>query len=145
MLVAAIMMFRDSKPEKSDNSNYTWWLIAIEGLLVGILTGLVGVGGGFMIVPGLVLLGGLSMNMAIGTSLAIIAMQSATGFMKYLDVLENLNLEVNIPLMVVFGLIGAAGSFVGKTVGSKISNDGLKRGFAIFLVVMGVYIIYMNV
>src|SRR5699024_541077 len=122
MLAAAIMMFRDSKPRKSSSENYTWWLLAIEGLLVGILTGLVGVGGGFMIVPGLVLLGGLPMSMAIGSSLAIIAMQSAIGFMKYLDVLDKLNLEVNIPLMVVFGLIGAVGSFVGKTVGSKISN-----------------------
>ena len=146
MLVASVMMFRDRGPQSSHEQNpIAWWLIALEGLGVGILTGLVGVGGGFMIVPALVLLGGLPMHMAVGTSLAIIAMQSTTGFITYLDVLANLNLSVDIQLMVVFGLIGAAGSIIGRTIGSKISNEGLRKGFAVFLVLMGVYIIYMNV
>jgi uncharacterized membrane protein YfcA len=144
MLGAAVGMFLNKKPEESGSNQYTWWLISIEGLCVGILTGLVGVGGGFMIVPGLVLLGGLPMDLAIGTSLAIITMQSATGFIKYLDVLAKLNFELDIHLMVVFALIGAAGSFVGKTVGSKISNEKLKKGFAVFLILMSAYIFYMN-
>lgn len=139
MLLAAVMMFRDSAPEKNYEKapGLVWWLIALEGLSVGILTGLVGVGGGFLIVPGLVLLGGLSIHLAVGTSLAIIAMQSITGFVKYLDVLENLNLSVDVNLMLVFVLIGAAGSFIGRTVGAKISGGRLKKGFAVFLVLMG--------
>lgn len=146
MLLAAMMMFRNAKPKEQDDiTPLAWWIIALEGLCVGILTGLVGVGGGFLIVPGLVLLGGLSMHLAVGTSLAIITMQSLTGFIKYLDVLDQLNLSVNINLMLIFGLIGAAGSFVGKTIGSKISGAGLKKGFAVFLVLMGTYIIYMNI
>jgi len=147
MLLAAVMMFRDSNPkEKSAQTpGLPWWLIALEGLAVGVLTGLVGVGGGFLIVPGLVLLGGLSMHLAVGTSLAIIAMQSITGFIKYLDVLENLNLSVDLHLMLVFGLIGAVGSIIGRTVGAKISSQGLKKGFAVFLVVMGAYIIFKNI
>ncbi len=146
MLLAAIMMFRDSNPEnKSNRKRLAWWIIAIEGLCVGILTGLVGVGGGFLIIPGLVLLGGLPMHLAVGTSLAIIVMQSVTGFIKYLDVLDKLNLSVDVHLMVIFGLIGAVGSFVGKTIGSKISNEGLRKGFAVFLVVMGAYIIFKNI
>lgn len=147
MLLAAVMMFRDSTPnEKSAQTpGLPWWLIALEGLAVGVLTGLVGVGGGFLIVPGLVLLGGLSMHLAVGTSLAIIAMQSITGFVKYLDVLENLNLSIDLHLMLVFGLIGAVGSIIGRTVGAKISSQGLKKGFAVFLVVMGAYIIFKNI
>lgn len=146
MLVAAVMMFRNEKPRHSgDHTEIVWWILALEGLCVGVLTGLVGVGGGFLIVPSLVLLGGLPMHLAVGTSLAIITMQSITGFIKYLDVLDKLNLSVDIRLMLIFGLIGAVGSFVGKTIGSKISNTGLKKGFAVFLVFMGSYIIYMNI
>lgn len=148
MLVAAIMMFRDKKEaDKSGEVNiqHAWWKIVLEGIAVGILTGLVGVGGGFLIVPALVLLGGLPMHLAIGTSLIIIAMKSFSGFFKYIDVLENLNLSINWDLVLIFSLIGAVGSFAGKTVGSKISNKGLKQGFAVFLVVMGSYMIYMNI
>jgi uncharacterized membrane protein YfcA len=147
MLLAAVMMFRDPAPKEkpAGGPGLAWWIIALEGLSVGILTGLVGVGGGFLIVPGLVLLGGLSMHLAVGTSLAIIAMQSITGFIKYLDVLENLNLSVDVHLMLVFGLIGAVGSIIGRTVGAKISGQGLKKGFAVFLVLMGFYIIVKNI
>jgi len=147
MLIAAVMMFRDKKEiDKSGEVDvqHTWWKIVLEGLAIGVLTGLVGVGGGFLIVPALVLLGGLPMHLAIGTSLIIIAMKSFSGFFKYIDVLENLNLSMNWDLVLIFSLIGATGSFVGKTVGSKISNKGLKQGFAVFLVVMGSYMIYMN-
>lgn len=148
MLLAAILMFRNKKADSENinaEKNQRWWVIGIEGLVVGVLTGLVGVGGGFLIVPALVLLGGLPMHLAIGTSLVIIAMNSFTGFLKYLDVLEELNLLVNWELVLIFSLIGAVGSFVGKSIGSKISGEKLKRGFAIFLLFMGIYIIYMNV
>jgi len=148
MLLAAGLMFRNKKVESEtvdSEKNQRWWIIAIEGLFVGVLTGLVGVGGGFLIVPALVLLGGLPMHLAIGTSLVIIAMKSFSGFFKYIDVLENLNLSINWELVLIFSLIGAVGSFAGKAVGSKISGEKLKRGFAIFLLFMGAYIIYMNI
>lgn len=148
MLLAAVMMFRDKRDaDKSGNDDiqHAWWKIVLEGLSVGVLTGLVGVGGGFLIVPALVLLGGLPMHLAIGTSLAIIAMKSFSGFYKYIDVLEQLDLSMNWHLIMIFSLIGAVGSFVGKSVGSKISNKGLKQGFAVFLVAMGSYMIYMNI
>jgi uncharacterized membrane protein YfcA len=148
MVVAAIMMFNDKKQMKESGNidiQHAWWKIVLEGLAVGVLTGLVGVGGGFLIVPALVLLGGLPMHLAVGTSLAIIALKSFTGFFKYIDVLENLNLSMDWQLILVFSLIGAVGSFVGKRIGFKISNEGLKKGFAVFLVLMGSYIIYMNI
>lgn len=147
MLGAAALMFMDRKEKNPDEVSiqHAWWKIVLEGLAVGVLTGLVGVGGGFLIVPALVLLGGLPMNLAIGTSLIIIALKSFSGFFKYIDVLENLNMGINWELILIFSLIGAVGSLVGKNIGSRISNVGLKKGFAVFLVVMGGYIIYMNV
>lgn len=148
MLIAAVMMFRDKKEIDESGKvevQHAWWKIFLEGLAVGVLTGLVGVGGGFLIVPALVLFGGLPMHLAVGTSLIIIAMKSFSGFFKYIDVLEKLNLSINWELVLIFSLIGAVGSLLGKTVGSKISNKGLKQGFAVFLVVMGSYMIYMNI
>ncbi|HYW35340.1 MAG TPA: sulfite exporter TauE/SafE family protein [Balneolaceae bacterium] len=147
MLLASVMMFRDQKPDdpsKARESISPWWII-LQGIGVGTLTGLIGVGGGFLIVPALVLLGGLPMNLAVGTSLVIVTMQSATGFVKYLDVLGKINLSINVHFMIIFGLIGAVGSFTGKKISSKISNERLKKGFAIFLIFMGSYIIYKNI
>ncbi|OAN63026.1 permease [Balneola sp. EhC07] len=148
MILAAVLMLRNKKITDVDQSlakQQKWWLIALEGVVVGVLTGLVGVGGGFLIVPALVILGGLPMHVAIGTSLVIIALKSFSGFYKYFEVLESVNQQINWELVLIFSLIGAVGSFVGKIVGSKISGEKLKKGFAIFLLFMGVYIIYMNV
>jgi len=149
MLVAAVMMFQDQKKKPNADGeieiSHAWWKIVLEGLAVGILTGLVGVGGGFLIVPALVILGGLPMSLAVGTSLLIIALKSFSGFFKYMEVLANLGMSMDWHLILVFSLIGAVGSLVGRTVGQKISNEKLKKGFAVFLVLMGSYIIYMNV
>ncbi len=149
MILAAILMLRKRKPSESENSSeskqQSWWVIALEGVFVGVLTGLVGVGGGFLIVPALVLLGGLSMHVAVGTSLVIIALKSFSGFCKYLDVLESVNQQINWELVMVFSLVGAVGSFIGRKVGSKISGDKLKRAFGVFLLLMGCYIVYMNI
>lgn len=146
MLLAAVMMFRPapradgaSRPVRSPLK------IAAEGLGVGVLTGLVGVGGGFLIIPALVLLGGLPMSLAVGTSLLIIAAKSFVGFGKYVHVLHDQNLSVHWNLIVIFTVIGIAGSFLGARVGRHVSNDALKRGFASFLVVMGLYVLATNV
>src|SRR5690606_9538421 len=86
MLLAAVMMFRRrSLNDRAPRPHHEAWKIVLEGLAVGVLTGLVGVGGGFLIVPALVLLGGLPIHMAVGTSLAIIALKSVAGFFKYVD------------------------------------------------------------
>lgn len=148
MLVAAVMMFRDKNHLKSAGEieiSHAWWKIVLEGIIVGVLTGLVGVGGGFLIVPALVLLGGLPMGLAVGTSLLIIALKSFSGFYKYLDVLDGLDLSINWELVLVFSLIGAVGSLIGNKVAGRISNERLKKGFAGFLVLMGAYIIFMNI
>jgi len=117
------------------------WKIAGDGLGVGVLTGLVGVGGGFLIVPALVLLGGMAMHRAVATSLVIIALKSYSGFYKYTDVLDAQNLKLDWhTLMIVTGL-GIAGSLAGGKLANRLPQDTLKKSFGIFLVVMGIYIL----
>ena len=150
MMVAALKMWRrgtraptasDEQGAAASPARRPWLRICGDGLFVGVLTGFVGVGGGFLIVPALVLLGGLPMRRAVGTSLAIIALKSATGFWKYLGVLEAGGLEVDWASIGLFILVGAVGSFIGRAVNAKINQDALKRGFAVFLVLMGVFIL----
>jgi hypothetical protein len=146
MLIAALMMFRKQSDRGilTEGSRQAAWKIGLEGLAVGILTGLVGVGGGFLIVPALVLLGGLSMRVAIGTSLFIIALKSSSGFLKYLDVLSDAGLTMDWDLLLLFGGIGIVGSFAGRKVGQYISQCVLQKGFAVFLVLMSGFILVQN-
>jgi hypothetical protein len=145
MIIAAYMMIREkAKDSLKKPSSIPKWILVIEGLVVGVLTGLVGVGGGFLIIPALVLIGGLSMRVAVGTSLLIITLKSFLGFYKYIDVLRLDGLEMNWQLIGVFTLIGIAGSFVGNKISQKVPQKKLKTGFGYFLIVMGAYIIYSN-
>ena len=143
MIGAAVLMFRGRKGmETTERIRQPAALVALEGGIVGVLTGLVGVGGGFLIVPALVLLGGLPMREAVGTSLLIIGAKSAAGFAKYLDVLDASGLAVDGRLIGVFAGIGIAGSFVGSALSERVPQAKLKRGFAVFLVAMGLFILY---
>jgi uncharacterized protein len=146
MLLAAVFMLRGSEPavpamapEQAARSPGALALIAIEGLGVGVLTGLVGVGGGFLIVPALVLLGGVPMKAAVGTSLMVIALKSATGFLGYVD-----QVEVAWAFMLVFSVIATAGIVVGTRLVKHVPAQSLRRAFALFLVVMGGLILHQN-
>ncbi|MBF0245539.1 MAG: sulfite exporter TauE/SafE family protein [Planctomycetes bacterium] len=110
--------------------------IALHGIGIGVLTGLVGVGGGFLIVPALVLLSGLPMKLAVGTSLAIVAAKSYAGFAGYWG-----NVPIDYTVMGWFTLITIVGSFTGTRLAAKISQQALKRGFAWFLIVVASYIL----
>jgi uncharacterized membrane protein YfcA len=113
--------------------------IAAHGLVVGLLTGLVGVGGGFLIVPALVLLSGIPIRQAIGTSLAIVAAKSYAGFAGYLG-----SVPVNYGLMASFTGVTVASSLVGTRVARRLHGDLLTRGFAWFLVIVASYILYKS-
>jgi uncharacterized membrane protein YfcA len=115
-------------------------LVMAEGLGVGVLTGLVGVGGGFLIVPALVLLGGLGMHRAVATSLVIIVFKSGAGFWKYLGVLHELDLQVDWNTIGLFILVGGVGAMCGARFGGRVDQASLKRAFGVFLIVMGVAI-----
>lgn len=114
--------------------------IALHGIGVGVLTGLVGVGGGFLIVPALVLLSGIPMKRAVGTSLAIVAAKSYAGFAGYMG-----GVPVDWVVMGWFTLVTVLGSFLGTFFSTRISQDALKKGFAWFLVAVATYILFKSV
>jgi len=146
MLVAAVLMlFKGKAMSKQDRpKKHAFWKIILEGLFVGILTGTVGIGGGFLIVPALVLLGGLSMYLAVGTSLGLITINSIVGLISYADILAGMNMQMNWSLIGIFGLIGTLGAYSGKTVGSRFPQKKLRKIFAFFLLAMGTYMMYTN-
>ena len=141
MLVAAYLMLRPVELTAAEGPRRAAWKIATDGLLVGVVTGLVGVGGGFLIVPALVLLGGLPIHTAVATSLVIIALKSFSGFAKYLDVLGVQGLMLDWPVLLVVTALGVAGSLAGAHIASRMPQQQLKKGFGLFLIVMGVYIL----
>lgn len=144
MLVASWFMFRKSRkglPEPEPKEAQALWLVMLEGFAVGVMTGIVGVGGGFLIVPSLVLLAGLSMHHAVATSLVVIVANSWVAFGRYQFDMGEAGIAIDWSTIVLFIAIGAVGTFVGKAVGGKLDQRALKRIFAIFLVVMGLIMI----
>lgn len=142
MMLAAISMFRSGKantkqPPVDRPRNAA--VIALVAIPVGVLTGLVGVGGGFLIVPALVLLARLPIKQAVGTSLLVIAMNSFVGFAGYLD-----QAEVQWGFMAAFTAVAVVGILVGTHLVQFVSQSALKRAFAIFLLFMSLFIFYMQ-
>lgn len=146
LLIAAYLMFKpvDLNNSEEEHAERGKRKIMLDGLLVGAVTGLVGVGGGFLIIPALVLLGGLSMRLAVGTSLVIIAIKSFAGFAEYLHVLQTLKLSVDWHIIGIFSVIGVVGSWLGHKISARVNQDHLKQGFAVFLLLMGGFILYKN-
>ena len=144
MLLAAGLMFRPPVMDPERRMVRAAWKVVLDGLAVGVLTGFVGVGGGFLIVPALVLLGGLPMHMAVGTSLVIIALKSFTGFFKYIEVLDRLGLALDWHTLLVIAAVGLVGSFVGRSIGKRVSQGRLQRLFAVFLVAIGLMIFWQT-
>jgi uncharacterized protein len=139
MLAAGLSMVRrgiQSGPPSNDPLS-----TGILGLLVGILTGIVGAGGGFLIIPSLVLFAGLPMKRAVGTSLAVIAMKSLLGFGG--DMLSGLSIDY--ALMLSVAAIAIVGIFVGSYLSTRVAAEGLKDGFGWFVIVMSIVIIGQQV
>ena len=143
MLTAAISMLRSRAGTAAETAEVDrplpFGTLAVVGFFVGVLTGLVGIGGGFLIVPALVLLGRVPMKQAIGTSLFVIAMNSASGFAGYAG-----SVEVRWGFVAAFTGVAIAGIVVGTSLVRFVSAATLKRGFAVFLLVVGVLILYQN-
>jgi len=123
-----------------DCDEFQYTHIAIHGIAVGVLTGVVGVGGGFLIVPALVLLSGLPMKQAIGTSLSIVALKSFAGFAGYAGAVD-----INYSLMANFTAVAIVASFIGSLISHRLPSTLLQKGFGSFLVVVASYIILKSV
>ena len=149
MVIASVLMIRKGGKSSKDKKMIShekfdslsphqshWLAIPLEGLGVGILTGFVGVGGGFAIIPALVLLGGIPMKEAIGTSLLIITFKSATGFLGYLS-----QVELDWNLVISFTIAASLGTFIGAYVTRFIDAKNLQKGFGYFVLAVAMFVL----
>ncbi len=142
MVFASVSMIRDkhNNQEESGEQVFNYQMILLEGTIVGILTGLVGAGGGFLIIPALVIFSKLPMKQAIGTSLLIIAAKSLIGFTGDLG-----KQTMDWQLLISVTILAIIGIFMGNFLGKKVSAKSLKKGFGWFVLVMGIYIIIKEI
>lgn len=141
LAVAGMMLFGPSSFDKSTPFQQSVWLVILEGFLAGCLTGFMGVGGGFLIVPALVIFSHLSMSLAVGTSLVIIAMNCFTGFFEHRFVLDALHLSVDWKIIGMISIAGILGSFIGNLINEKTPQIYLRKIFGLGVLVMGLYIL----
>lgn len=145
MLGAAASMLRGNRLTPSADEGDATTLprrfakLAPVALAVGVLTGLVGIGGGFLVVPALVILARVPMRQAVGTSLLVIAMNSASGFVGYLG-----TVQFDWGFLSVFTTIAVAGALVGTALASRVPQAALKRAFAVLLLLLAVVVLYKN-
>ncbi len=144
MFLAAIFMLRNAKYEQTQQ-NFSALKIFSSGSVVGIMTGLIGVGGGFLILPSLVLFAGLGMRQAVASSLVIIASNAYMGFVKYFMILQQGDIRLDWTIIISVSLIGIIGTIIGNYLCHKIPQQRLKKYFAYFLLLMAIFIISKEV
>lgn len=133
MLATALAMLRGGRPRPLEAKREPQVAkILAEGVVVGVVTGIVGAGGGFLVVPALVLLGGLGMEAAIGTSLVVISMKSFAGFYGHLGHVHDLDWGTTLAVTAV----AVAGSFVGGALAGRLPPQVLRKGFGAFVLLM---------
>ena len=145
MIVASISMIKSGKSNKAEIENapmqYNYPMILLEGSFVGLLTGLVGAGGGFLIIPALVILAKMPMKLAVGTSLLIIAAKSLIGFIGDVQGSQLIDWK----LLASFTAFAVVGIFIGIFLSKKVPGDKLKKAFGWFVLLMGIYIIIKEI
>lgn len=157
MFFASLSMIRNKKQNaENDDVNqiqFNYALIVLEGFVVGALTGFVGAGGGFLIIPALVMFAKLPMRLAIGTSLLIIAIKSLIGFIGDVQHIQqqaamlaqqgqaNLQLMIDWTMLGLFSAVASGGIFIGSYLGKMIETSKLKKIFGWFVLIMAIYIL----
>lgn len=141
MLATAAAMIRGRRtPDKPAHTELPVVRVLVDGVVVGLVTGLVGAGGGFLIVPALVLLGGLPMPVAVGTSLLVIAMKSFAGLAGYLA-----SVQIDWPVALAVTAAAVLGSLVGSRLTGVVPPEKLRTGFGWFVIAMGLLILLQQV
>lgn len=138
MMAASFGMIRnDAKvTDQSENKGNNYLKLFVFGIGIGLTTGLLGAGGGFLLIPTLVLFLGMPMKKAVGTSLLIIALNSLIGFVGDIG-----HFTIDWPFLLKITGIAVAGIMLGGVLGKHVNSDQLKKGFGWFILVMGIYII----
>jgi uncharacterized protein len=140
MVLASVPMIRGKREIVSDSRRFRTVLVVLEGVLIGFLTGLVGAGGGFLIIPALVFLTGLHFKTAVGTSLFIISINSLSGFIG-----DAIHHQMNWPLLLSLTALAILGILIGNNYSRKISGIRLRMAFGWFTLVTGAYIILREI
>lgn len=136
MVSTSLAMWRGRRaPSRSTSGERATGRLLAQGFGVGLFTGLIGAGGGFLIVPALALWAGLSMPAAVGTSLVIIVLNTLAGFAGYVS-----HIHVDFSLVGAVATAAIAGSFAGSRLADRIDPASLRRAFAGFVLVMAVFI-----
>jgi uncharacterized membrane protein YfcA len=139
MLVVGLFMMFKPTPLGNDEGGRGWLITVITGAGVGLLTGFLGVGGGFLIVPALVMLVGLSMRQAVGTSLVVIAMNSLAGFLGHLQ-----GPPIELQVVVIFVAAGLAGALLGTRLTRIVHPEHLRKAFAVFVIGLAIFLLVDN-
>ena len=140
MVITALAMFRGKKEIQATGKTAPFYVVILEGLVVGGATGLVGAGGGFLVVPALVLFGGMDMHKAVGTSLMVIALKSFAAFAGHAS---HVTINWDLALTVTAGAV--VGSLIGAAFSSKIPAQVLRKGFAVFVLLMAGFILWKEI
>lgn len=142
MLLASYKMIKKQKVEEiTSGTNYNYGLVIMQGLLIGMVTGLIGAGGGFLIIPALVSLLHLPMKKAVGTSLLIIAINSVFGFSSSYNYFPIVDWQL---LLSITGL-SIVGIIIGSRLAKNIDGKQLKPAFGYFVLVMGILVIVKEI
>ncbi|MBX2900958.1 MAG: sulfite exporter TauE/SafE family protein [Cyclobacteriaceae bacterium] len=136
MVLASVPMIRNRSERPKKNKRFRIFLVIIEGTLIGFLTGLVGAGGGFLIIPALVLLTGLNFKTAVGTSLFIIAINSLLGFLG-----DVLTYSMDWPFLLSVTSLAIAGIFAGNLLARRLAADKLRKAFGWLTLAVGIFIL----
>jgi uncharacterized membrane protein YfcA len=137
MIFAAISMLKKKKIENIESKESSITVLIIQTFIIGIIIGLVGAGGGFLIIPSLVLFAKLPIKKAVGTSLFIIAMNSLIGFIGDVQ-----NIAIDWIFLLTFTSISIVGIFIGIYLNKYVNEVQLKKGFAYFVLLMAVFILF---
>ena len=137
--IGIMLLLRRAKEAEITSTTKPWSLVLLAGAAVGLLTGILGVGGGFLVVPALVMLVGLPVQMAIGTLLVVIAMNSLAGFIGHVGI-GSFDLVITL----IFVSAGLVGTFSGSKLSSRLSSSKLQKAFAIFVIALAFFLLIDN-